>query len=226
MNGREITFILTIVICFEMGKPFSLLYFSTSETRQGITEKCLHRRTGAKTGQDRASGETQGSRCWNKQQEEPSLATQRSPVELFHCLSTGPVLLTYSSVPQTFNHVVTDTSPFSCHCLSLLIWHSVLWLSLDMMDTHPSVHTTVSGHRWASPFLEHIWWDAAGEYVACVPQAPAVAVWPIVAQRLAAVSSESHTFIWSSFSSRRKWWCPRIKRHRKTRVQLPPTFSA
>lgn len=63
MNGREITFILTIVICFEMGKPFSLLYFSTAETRQGIMEKCPHRRTGAKTGQDRASGETQGSRC-------------------------------------------------------------------------------------------------------------------------------------------------------------------
>lgn len=139
MNGREITFILIIVICFEMGKPFLLLYFSAAETRECVMEKCPHGRTGAKTGQDRAAlGEKWGSRCWHKQQEQSPLATQRSPFQLFPHLSTGPIWIEHLSLP----HV----QPYGWHkphflrlAVMLLIWHSVLWLSLDMMDTHPSV---------------------------------------------------------------------------------------
>lgn len=42
MNGREITFVLIIVICFKMAKPFLLLCFSPAETRGDIMEKSLH----------------------------------------------------------------------------------------------------------------------------------------------------------------------------------------
>jgi len=54
-----------------------------------------------------------------------------------------------------------------------------------------------------------------------IPQTPPTeAVWPIVVQRVAAVSSESHTFIRSPFYSGRKCWLPRSNKHRKACVQL------
>jgi len=56
VNGKEIRFILIIVFSLEMGKTFLLLYFCLAETRKDIMEMCWHRRTGAKTDQERVSG--------------------------------------------------------------------------------------------------------------------------------------------------------------------------
>lgn len=96
----------------------------------------------------------------------------------------------------------------------LLTWHSVLWLSLGVMDTHPSAQgdTQQSGCSWASSFPKHTWWDAAGEDVARILSTPPAALWPVAAQMLAA-SFESQLILISFREGKLVSWEQKVQKN-------------
>lgn len=101
----------------------------------------------------------------------------------------------YTSVSQMLPQTQVPLPAVACHGADLMFSP----VSQPGYDGHTSIcprgRTTVSGHRWASPFPEHIWWNAAGGDMAHIPQTPAVSVWAIIAHMLAAASCESQLIL-------------------------------
>lgn len=95
------------------------------------------------------------------------------------------------------NYMATDASPFSDHlwgcwpdsqsCDSDWMW----WTHMQLSEGTRNCLWSWLSYTFSGAHLKRCCWRG----MVHVPQTPAVALWPIVAQRLAAVSSESHTSI-------------------------------
>lgn len=197
-----------------MGKMFSLLHSCLAETRNDIMGMCWHGEMVLRETRRKPQGK-QGNRCQHKQQKcSPLVTSIVSPQKIHALFRTSTTFLQglfELCWPPTCSCFIPWFPRCATTCVQARVPHPHIThqhadvalrpMELTGQDGHKCSweHATVSGHRWTSPSLEHISWDA-GEDMACVPQtSPREDVWPIVAQRLAAVSSEHHILIWSPF---------------------------